>query len=90
MIAPPVTSLRPNSLFDVLPYMFQPIEHYTELLLPDNLLREGSVIDRLVNDISECDFDVHRFVVRNLLHGFHKCWSYYPLKNRERQLIHYY
>ena len=47
-----------NALSSILPGMFQRIEDYTELLLPENLLREGSVIERLVNDIPEEDFDV--------------------------------
>lgn len=47
-----------NALSHILPRMFQKIEHYTELLLPDYLLREGSVIERLVNDLSESDFNV--------------------------------
>jgi len=37
-----------NALSEILPGMFQRIEDFTELLLPDNLLREGSVIERLV------------------------------------------
>ena len=37
-----------NALNPILPGMFQKIEDYTELLFPDNLLREGSVIDRMV------------------------------------------
>ena len=37
-----------NALNSILPGMFQKIDDYTELLLPDNLLREGSVIERLV------------------------------------------
>lgn len=37
-----------NALNPILPGMFQRIEDYTELLFPDNLLREGSVIDRMV------------------------------------------
>ena len=47
-----------NSLSEVLPGMFQRIEDYTELLLPENLLREGSVIERLVNGVPETYFDV--------------------------------
>ena len=38
-----------NELNKVLPRMFQKISDYTELLLPDYLLRDGSVIERLVN-----------------------------------------
>lgn len=37
-----------NALNPILPGMFQKIEDYTEILFPDNLLREGSVIDRMV------------------------------------------
>ena len=47
-----------NALSEILPGMFQRIEDFTELLLPDNLLREGSVIERLVNEIPEEDFNV--------------------------------
>ena len=47
-----------NALNSILPGMFQRIEDYTELLFPDYLLREGSVIDRLINDIPEGNFDV--------------------------------
>ena len=50
-----------NALNPILPGMFQRIEDYTELLFPDNLLREGSVIDRMVrqgdsDSISESDW----------------------------------
>ena len=45
-----------NALHKILPYMFQKLEDYTELLLPDNLLREGSIIERLVSKINEEDF----------------------------------
>lgn len=37
-----------NALNKILPGMFQKIEDFTELLLPDYLLREGSVIERMV------------------------------------------
>lgn len=47
-----------NSLNEILPQMFQKLEDYTELLLPDYLLREGSVIEALVNDIPEDNFDI--------------------------------
>ena len=38
-----------NDLSDIFPKMFQKIADYTELLLPDYLLREGSVIEQMVN-----------------------------------------
>ena len=38
--------------------MFQKIADYTELLFPDNLLREGSVIERMISDIPEKDWNV--------------------------------
>ena len=45
-----------NALNAILPGMFQKIEDYTELLLPDNLLREGSVIEQMVTTIPEEDW----------------------------------
>ena len=45
-----------NALNSVLPGMFQRISDYTELLLPDNLLREGSVIEQMVSTIPEEDW----------------------------------
>lgn len=47
-----------NALNSILPGMFQRIEDYTELLFPDNLLREGSVIARLISDVPADNFDV--------------------------------
>ncbi len=40
-----------NALSKVLPGMFQKIEDYTELCLPDFLLREGSTIDHMIAEI---------------------------------------
>ena len=37
-----------NDLSDIFPKMFQKIADYTELLLPDYLLRDGSVIEQMV------------------------------------------
>ena len=45
-----------NALSSVLPGMFQKIADYTELLFPDNLLREGSVIEQMVAQIPEEDW----------------------------------
>ena len=45
-----------NALNKVLPGMFQKIADYTELLLPDNLLREGSVIQQMIELIPEADW----------------------------------
>ena len=45
-----------NALNAILPGMFQKIEDYTELLLPDNLLREGSIIEQMVTTIPEEDW----------------------------------
>lgn len=46
-----------NALNDILPGMFQRLGDVTELLLPDNLLRAGSVIERLISEIPEEDFN---------------------------------
>ena len=45
-----------NALNSVLPGMFQKIADYTELLFPDNLLREGSVIQLMIELIPEEDW----------------------------------
>ena len=45
-----------NALNKELPQMFQELEDYTELLFPDNLLREGSVIEQMVRLIPEEDW----------------------------------
>ena len=49
-------SAQCNALSSVLPGMFQKIADYTELLFPDNLLREGSVIEQMVTTIFEADW----------------------------------
>lgn len=45
-----------NALNSVLPGMFQKIADYTELLFPDNLLREGSVVQQMIELIPEDDW----------------------------------
>lgn len=45
-----------NALNQILPGMFQKISDYTELLFPDNLLREGSVIEQMITMIPEKDW----------------------------------
>ena len=45
-----------NALNAILPGMFQKLSDYTELLLPDNLLREGSVIQQMIELIPEEDW----------------------------------
>lgn len=45
-----------NALNQGLPYMFEKISNWTELLFPANLLRADSVIGRMVSDIAEDDF----------------------------------
>ena len=45
-----------NELGKIIPQMFEKIQDYTELLLPDNLLVEGSVIRKMVTDINEEDW----------------------------------
>ncbi len=48
--------LQCNALNTILPKMFQKIEDYTELLLPDKLLREKSVIEQMISLIPEEDW----------------------------------
>ncbi len=45
-----------NALGKNLPMMFSKIEDYTELLFPDNILRDGSVISEMVTLIPEEDW----------------------------------
>lgn len=45
-----------NALSPILPKMFQRISDYTELLFPDNLLREGSAIEQMISMIPEEDW----------------------------------
>ena len=45
-----------NTLNQGLPYMFEKISNWTELLFPANLLRPDSIIGRMINEIPEEDF----------------------------------
>lgn len=45
-----------NDMNNYLPDMFTPITDYKALLIPDHLLNEGSIIDRLIKDIPEEDW----------------------------------
>lgn len=45
-----------NALNEVFPGMFQKLNDYTELLLPDGLLRDDSVIDVMISEIPEQDW----------------------------------
>lgn len=45
-----------NALSSILPGVFQRISDYTELLFPDNILREGSVIEQMISMIAEADW----------------------------------
>ncbi|WP_313168399.1 BREX-1 system adenine-specific DNA-methyltransferase PglX [Streptococcus parasuis] len=45
-----------NALNDALPEMFEKLGGYTEMLLPNNILKQDSVLARLVKDIDENDW----------------------------------
>ncbi|MFB4169023.1 BREX-1 system adenine-specific DNA-methyltransferase PglX [Virgibacillus sp. JSM 102003] len=45
-----------NALNKLLPFLFEKIEDYTELLLPDYLLDQESIIRKMVNDLSDGNF----------------------------------
>ena len=47
-----------NQLGKIMPAVFEEIADYTELLLPDKLLAEGSVIRDLVDEIEEYDWKI--------------------------------
>lgn len=59
-----------NALNSILPGMFQKIEDYTELLLPDYLLREGSVIEQMVTTIPEEDWTDQVQIIGWLYEGY--------------------
>lgn len=46
-----------NALGECLPGMFEKIEDYTELLFPNNLLKSGSVLDKMVTEIPTEDWE---------------------------------
>lgn len=46
-----------NALGECLPGMFEKIEDYTELLFPNNLLKLGSVLDKMVTEIPTEDWE---------------------------------
>lgn len=45
-----------NALSPIMPRMFQRIADYTEILFPDNLLREGSAVQQMIELIPEEDW----------------------------------
>ena len=45
-----------NALSPIMPGMFQRIDDFTELLFPDNLLRDGSAVQRMIEWIPEDDW----------------------------------
>jgi hypothetical protein len=45
-----------NALNDALPEMFEKLGSYTEMLLPNNILKQDSLLARLVKDIDEDDW----------------------------------
>lgn len=45
-----------NALNKCLPYMFEKIDNYTELLFPSGLLKADSVIGRMISEIPEEDW----------------------------------
>jgi type II restriction/modification system DNA methylase subunit YeeA len=45
-----------NELSKAMPFLFEHVQDYTELLLPDNLLHSDSIIRKLVSEIEEEDW----------------------------------
>ena len=46
-----------HALHVAMPFLFEPIDDATELLLPDNLLHSDSLIRKIVNDVPEEDWE---------------------------------
>ena len=59
-----------NALSSILPGMFQKIADYTELLFPDNLLREGSIVEQMVSMIPEEDWTDQVQIIGWLYEGY--------------------
>jgi len=55
-VEPDVIIHQCNELNEFLPFMFETISDYTELIFPNNLLKDGSVIRELVTAIPEEDW----------------------------------
>lgn len=66
-----------NVLNRILPGVFQKIKDYTELLLPDNLLHDGSVIKKMIEEIPEDNFGNGNIEIIGWL------YQYYILKKRK-------
>ena len=66
-----------NALNSILPGMFQKIEDYTELLLPDYLLRKGSVLEQMLELIPEEDWTDQVQIIGWL-------YQYYNIEPKER------
>ena len=47
-----------NALNPILPGIFTKLEDFTQILFPDYMLREGSIIDHLITDIPEDYFNI--------------------------------
>ena len=73
-----------NELNDILPLIFQKIEDYTELLLPDYLLREGSVIEQLISQIDQENFDISTQVGQVEIIG----WLYQYYNTDQNELVY--
>ena len=65
-----------NALGKIMPVMFEKIQDYTELLLPDNLLARGFVIHNLINQIEEKEWSKEVEIIGWM-------YQYYNTENNE-------
>ncbi|QAS59612.1 hypothetical protein [Clostridium septicum] len=65
-----------NLLGEIIPQMFERISDYTEILLPNNLLEDGSVLRKMVTDIKEEDWKEDVEIIGWL-------YQYYNTENNE-------
>lgn len=68
-----------NDLGKILPGMFKKISDYTELLFPDNLLREGSVIEQMISLIPEEDWNDQVQIIG---------WLYQDYNTEQNELVY--
>lgn len=74
-----------NALNKTLPFLFEKINDYTELLLPDFLLDQESVVRKLVNEISDSNFFIfdESDIKRDNVEVFGWLYQYYMAEKKE-------
>ena len=67
-----------NDMGNYLPGMFTTIADYTMLLFPDNLLKEDSVLGKLISDIEADNFDIEKEGQVEIIGWFYQFYNIEP------------